>query len=666
MNSSPATSPDKAPQQTRRVALIMLLAGALLLIGWIGVKAWRIARLAQSLQSYQAEAEALGEGGLMSVEPERAEALVMELRRDIVQLDQELRPFVPIAARLGWLPRVGPLLAHSEALLDMADAGTEAAAYAVRGLKPALHLLQEDTQAEGSIVARILPIVQEGEGDLLAASSALDRAIVARASIDTLEDFPWRVRSILEMIDAKLYLADELRLLTVFPEIMGADGRKTYLILAQNEDELRPTGGFLTGAGLLTVENGEIVDLDFEDGNTVDDWQNKPYDFPPLPLYELMGLELFLFRDANFWADFPTSAEQAMALYRYGSDNAPELDGAIAIDQQFVAMLVAVTGPVDVPQLETTVTRGNVIPTLREAWGAGEDEEHRDWLRERKDFLGPLAQALRTRLLDDFSSLDPLYLAETMHHAAQQKHLQIYARDPEVAAVLEQIGWDGRQEIPASGDYLMIVDTNVGYNKVNPLVQSSIAYDVELFEDGTGVARVSVTYQHMGEQDGASCDQVIPYSEGITYDDLMNQCFWNYLRLYIPEGATALEMDNHPIARQMTPVTAYWGQQPGARMIAEPHAANVIANAFVLPRGETLTTQYAYQLPVVVQEDGDAVYRLQLHKQAGAPPQPLTIRITIPPNTSVVETTPAASVADRQVTFETELSANTTFEVAFR
>src|SRR5713226_6254718 len=38
-------------------------------------------------------------------------------------------------------------------------------------------------------------------------------------------------------------------LLQLAPEVLGLNGPKTYLILVQNEDELRPTGGYITAAG---------------------------------------------------------------------------------------------------------------------------------------------------------------------------------------------------------------------------------------------------------------------------------------------------------------------------------------------------------------------------------------------------------------------------------
>ncbi len=649
-----------------RFAKFLLVAGVLLLLAWLGLKGWRLARLAISLQSYQAQAEALTEHGLIQVDPQQTEALVMKLRRDVVALDGELRPFVPLATRLRFLPRIGPLLGDSEALLDMAVDGSEAAAYAVRALKPALTLLQNNSDRSESLLAQLLPVLEAGQADILAASAALDRTVEARQRIESFEDYPWRVRSILERVDGKLYLADQFKLLSVLPALMAIDGSKNYLLLAQNEDEARATGGFLTGAGLIAVEGGDITNLTFQDANVIDDWRNKPYDFPPEPLYELMGLELFLFRDANFWPDFPTSAENAIRLYEYGQDGAPQIDGVIAIDQKFVAMLLAVTGPVHVKELETSLSSSNALATFRDSWGPGEDQAIADWIPERKEFLGPLAQALHAKLLGDFASLDPLFLAETMHLAAQQKRLQIYARDPAVARVLQQIGWDGRQEIPASGDYFMFVDTNVGYNKVNALVATAYRYDVELTDDGTAVAQLTVSYSHNGTPELAPCDQVFPYSEGITYNSLMDLCFWNYLRLYVPDGTILLESSRHTLRSGSAPVTPIWFEASDAQLTRDERGATMITNRFVLPPGEQLVSQYRYQLPAVVQGDDPAVYRLTVQRQASVDDLALNVQITLPPGAVVESTSPGADISGRHVTFEQNLVADTVFQVTFR
>lgn len=663
---SPADNQQQVETQWQsRLPIILLLAGALLLLGWAGLKAWRLAQIARSFQQYQVQAEELTENGLLNVDPDRAARLVLNMRRDVRVLVRETRPFVPVAQRLGWIPRIGPLLENSEAFLEMADAGSEAAAYAMRGLKPALVQLHADGAGGPDLMSQILPVIDAAQADLYAASESLDRFKEARADIDDLDAFPWRIRTLMEQIDGKLYLADEMKLLAVFPAIMGADGPRTYLIMAQNEDEIRATGGFLTGAGRLTVDDGQIVELSFQDANTIDNWREKPYDLPPKPLYELMALELFLFRDANYWPDFPTSAEKAMELFRYGQNQAAQFDGVIAIDQQFVALLLAVTGPLRVRDLQTTVSSSNLIANLREAWGAGDDETHANWLRERKDFLGPLAQAIQAQLLDNFEALDPLYLAETIHRAAREKHLQIYVRDPRTAAILNEIDWDGRMEWRNDADRLMIVETNVGYNKVNPLVNRAVQYDVDLADDGTATANLAITYQHTGQNNVAPCEQIIPYAQGITYETLIDQCYWNFVRIYVPEDVDPLELAQHSLPLDTMPVGSGWRNR-GPTIAGEGNGSSVITSQFVLPRGQTLTSSYVYRLPhIVVGGDADRRYRLDLRKPPGLDPYPFSIRVTLPGGTSVRQTSPAAVINGQQVTFELELRSDLDIEIVY-
>lgn len=666
MSASQLADQDSATVRLARLPVALFVAGAIILIAWFGLKTWRLARVAQSMLAYESRARALLDEGLLSADPERAEALVMDLRRDVVILNREIKPFLPLLTRMGFVPRVGPLLAQSADYLEMADAGSEAAAYAVRGLKPALYVLQDEQATGSDLLSGVLPIIEDARPDLFAASAALERFIAARSRIDVGDSFPARLRGLLSQVDGKLYLADQLKLLTAFPQIMGHGGGRTYMLLVQNEDELRPTGGFLSGVGFLTVADGKIISLSFDDANLVDDWQNKPYDMPPDPFYDLMGSELFLFRDVNFWPDFPTSAEKAIELYAYGQDSAPQLDGVIAFDKEFVAMLVGVTGPIEVPELETTLRRDNVVDRLREAWTTGSDEQPLgEWFRQRKEFLEPVARALRTALFNNMHQLDPLYLSETLHQAVQQKHLQVYLRDPQSALILDQIDWDGRLELPSSQDYVFVVDTNVGFNKVNPLIERTIDYDVQLLEDGTARATLTLRYAHQGHSTAAPCTHYQNYEQGITYDELINRCYWNYLRIYLPPGLDPLQLPRHDLPAGAEPAGQHWPAQT-AQLRQDADGTTYVENAFVLVQGKTLTSTYVYDIPLLVGDTSQRRYRLKILKQAGTDPAPVSVHITVPEGYVVHETSPAASINGREVVLQTDLLTDLDLEVSYR
>ncbi|MCH2189289.1 DUF4012 domain-containing protein, partial [Candidatus Gracilibacteria bacterium] len=50
-----------------------------------------------------------------------------------------------------------------------------------------------------------------------------------------------------------------------FLDIIGASGPRKYLIVFQNADEIRPTGGFMGSMGIVTIENGQLIDFDKRD-----------------------------------------------------------------------------------------------------------------------------------------------------------------------------------------------------------------------------------------------------------------------------------------------------------------------------------------------------------------------------------------------------------------
>ncbi|MCP4429155.1 MAG: DUF4012 domain-containing protein, partial [Chloroflexi bacterium] len=515
--------------------------------------------------------------------------------------------------------------------------------YALDGFKPALEEISANNKSGADLIPALMPIIADARPELAAMRLSLDRIAAARSQINNLEEQPYRLRTLIELMDNWLPLAQSgLKLAPHAPQILGADNPRYYLIIAQNEDELRSTGGFISGAGLVIVENGRIADLSFLDANLVDNWLEKPYDIPPQPLYEYMRLDMFLFRDANFWPDFPTSAEKAMELYRYGQDT-PPLDGVIAVDQRFLQLLVEAVEPVSIPDSELTITSDNVIENLQAAWSIQEDQATRDWILGRKAFIGDFAAAIQTKLESDPSGIDPVLLAENMLQAIETKHLQIYLRDPALAAILSELGWDGRLPNAPQRDFLMIVDSNMGYNKTNIYINREIAYQVHVQEDGSAQANVTVNYQHSGEDTGEPCTQGSVYTAETTssYQNLVNRCYWNYLRIYAPPGSQLLESSQHTIPAHNLISEQTWDSP--AKTVDDLAGLTTFANFMLVPRGQPLSSHFAYQLParVIQSANGQNQYRLAIFKQAGTRSQPVKIAITLPEQAILDEAFPA-------------------------
>ncbi len=653
--------------KSRRPARLLALGAVLLLLLWLGLKGWRIAQAAQSLLARQAEAETLLAGGLTTLDPDAAEELVLSLRRDTMTLKTETAVFMPIAPYLGWLPQVGPMAVNAPHYMEMADSGTATAVYALRGFKPALELLGNN-EITADLIPALTPIIADARPELAAMSRELDKLAAARGQIENLEDQPAQLQTLIQQMDDWLPLAQTgLKLAPYAPQMLGSDGPRRYLIIAQNEDELRATGGFISGAGLVTVENGRIANLDFQDANQIDNWLEKPYDFPPQPLYDHMGLELFLFRDANFWPDFPTSAEKAMELYQYGQDS-PPLDGVIAVDQRFLQLLVEAVGPINISDADLVINSDNVIESLQAAWGIQDGEEVRDWLFDRKAFIGLFAAAIQTQIEANAGQIDPVLLIENMLQAIEAKHLQIYMRDPALAMVLAELGWDGRLPHAPQHDFLMVVESNMGYNKANLITKQEIAYQVQMQADGTAVASLNVNYQHPGQANGEPCAQGATYNieTAVSYQNLVNKCYWNYLRVYAPPNSQLINSSRHIIPGE----TLYSGQDwdSPAQTVNDLAGLTTFANFMMVPPGERLNANYVYQLPasVIQSANGNNQYQLTLFKQAGTRPSPVSIAVILPEQAILDGATPPPTrIESNTLYFQFSLESNSVIMVDY-
>jgi len=638
---------------------VLALLGAVLLAVW-GV---RLARTGLSLRAHLAQAQALADAP-ETVDPTTACSLMQEMRDDVVALRRQAGFLARWAPALGgWLPKVGGDLRAAPHLLTLADGLTEAGALACETLEPILVAFGgTNSVSDGLSLERAARLLVEAQPTLEQALAAVKQAQQAWAQIDVESLSAWTTKKT-ALLERGLPLVQAgLEIAAVAPDLLGMDEPRTYLILAQNEDELRPTGGFISGAGRLTLDSGQITELSFLDAYSVDDYTHKPYPEPPKPLLDYMGSELWMFRDANWSPDFPTSARQAAYLYEYGQD--VPVDGVIALDQRAVELLMAGFGEVYMPGGIEPVTADNVHQFMRAAWNPGEAGVTAEWVFSRKEFMGQLATTLRDRIENDPASVDWVQVALALYRALTGRHLLIFVDDAEVAGALARGGWDGALR-ESAGDYLMIVDANLGFNKVNPLISENVDYRVVLHTDGTAAAELTLTYAHQGQEQGVRCQHQPPYIGDLDYEAIMQRCYYDYLRVYVPAGSVLRAALPHP-----TPGEYLLRGEPDdgqAATLSDEANKTVFAQFFVVEYGQTLTARFEYDLPRVSRlDEGRWHYTLWIQKQPGTGSTPLSLTIALPPGSQLLTAVPLPrAIGEETLTFNLSLDADVAMEVAY-
>ncbi len=635
----------------RRVWQVLVVA-LLLASGW---KALRLAYLGQTVRQDVAVLRTLA----ADPTPETiasAGPTIAAARRDLVALRREAGPFLWLTPLFGWMPTYGADLAAARPLLDLAGNLLIAADEANAGLTPLM-------QAALGVTAHpkpgeIVGFLAAARPHLLTAKQAADEAAAARSQI-SLEQLSPKTRNLVEKVDALLpLLRGGLAMAIAAPELLGADSPKTYLILLQNEDELRATGGFISAVGRLTVEHGEIVSMQIEDSFAVDD-PALIYPPAPEPLRRYMGLPLWYLRDVNWSPDFPFTAAVAEALYTAARPQAT-IDGVIAVDQSAVRLVLGATGPLTVAGAPEPISADNVSDYLRAAWqpepGQGLTVE---WWTHRKDFMANLAAAL----LDKALWTSWIDLGRAALQALNERQALVWLKDPAAAEALAEQGWDGAIR-PGDGDYLMVVESNIGFNKVNAILQTQLHYSVDLSHPATPLAALTVV-DFNPAVGRLPCRHEPSYGSG-QYADLIARCYWNYLRVYTRAGTTLLDATPHAVPgdwmRLGAPVPAE------VSLVDYRNGAQAFGTLLVVPFGERLATDFRLSLaPGVLASAADTFsYNLHIQKQPGTQAVPLFLRVQLPKDASLIGAIPAGVLDGNTWSLDLLLTTDTDVGLRFR
>ncbi len=247
-------------------------------------------------------------------------------------------------------------------------------------------------------------------------------------------------------------------------EILGGKQKKTYLVLFENNMELRPTGGFVGAIALVSFSGGKLNDFSVMDTYSVDG-QLKGFVQAPKPLEKYMDQPAWFIRDANWNSDFPSSAVKI----EWFLDKAigKEVDGVIAVDLEFVKNILEELGPIYLEDFDKEINHENIYEIAQFEIGNSTVKES----RQEALFLAAIAR----ELLEEVTSSNKdqfLGIAREILESLEEKHALIFLHNTSVQKSISELGWDGSvYQTSCSGncyaDWVGLVDANIGANKAN-------------------------------------------------------------------------------------------------------------------------------------------------------------------------------------------------------
>lgn len=421
-------------------------------------------------------------------------------------------------------------------------------------------------------------------------------------------------------------------------DLLGDNGERRYLVLFQNNRELRPTGGFIGSYSLIDVKKGGITNIETPKGGPYDITPNfTEFIKPPMPVQFINPR--WEFHDANWFPDFPTSAEKIQWFYE--KSGGPTVDGIIAITPNVLTRLLKITGPLEITEYATTVNESNVIEILEK-----QTEDSQDKL---DNIPKKIIAVMFPKLLEKILSVDLKKGSEilgALNDSLAQKDILLYSNNQSLQTAFEDLDWSGIIKSTDS-DYLMVVGANLGGGKTDQVVDELLDLRTKIKEDGTIVNYLTITRKHNGN----------PNEE---FESMANQ---EFIRAYVPEGSIlisasgfkgptpdkmfqseiALSEDEDLVNIEGSPVI---DERSGTRTTQE-FGKTVFGNWLIVAPGEFAQATFEYELPFKLQKPAKSIlekifdqsadifsYSLTIQKQPGKINR-LTSSLELPANMSV-------------------------------
>lgn len=478
------------------------------------------------------------------------------------------------------------------------------------------------------------------------------------------EDFPEEIRPQVEKIKYSLPKLEEglnyfVSNLDVLLEILGHKQPKKYLLIFQNNRELRPTGGFIGTYGLFDMKEGKMENLKVEGPYNVDGQMIEKIVAP-----EALRLiqPRFYMRDANWFLDFPTSAKKMILLHE--KTGGPTVDGVFSFNASVFEDLLKITGPVEMPEYNLTINDSNFFEKAQEEVEINYDRQ----LNEPKKFIADLLP----KMFEKVSSLEKDKAGQLLGaflNNFYKKDILVYFTNENIENISRDFGFTGEVR-DTDYDYLSVVSTNIGGGKTDQVIKQNVDYYSEIQLDGSIVNTVKIRRKHNGDKNNF-------------WTSIKNMTF---LRVYVPSGSTLIEARGFDkqfydvllpkdVDAKEDPLISSIEQgtiisRPSMTRISEESGKTVFGNFIGLEVGQEKEITLKYQLPFKVSLENNELikkYSLFIQKQPGASKETNFVgKINYPSDLNIVWQHPDQIFIDQnQINFETKLDTDKAYAVMF-
>lgn len=393
-------------------------------------------------------------------------------------------------------------------------------------------------------MGKITPSIDEISKSLILARGEIDKVDADHyPSLFGLDKLKNELIKVQKLADEGVVFVEQARpFIKTLPSLLGDPKEKKYLVLFQNDNELRPTGGFITAYAVFRIDKG-IVHVDRSDDIYVLDNAISQKPKAPAPIVKYLPLVPVLhLRDTNLSPDFIESMKTFNTLYNKAPGSI-DVDGIIAIDTHMLVSTIKILDDEVVAGGIKFTTKNDprcdcpqVIYRLEELVSTPKSLDLRVTSlaavqAQRKDILGALLYAIMEKALKSSPKLYWGPLFQDLFTKVSEKHVLAYLYNKDAQDGIEALNAAGRIK-SYEGDYLHINEANFGGAKSNLFVKESVLVDFEVANDGSITKKVTINYNNPHAPSDCNLERG---------NLCINAILRNWIRIYVPMGSKLID-----------------------------------------------------------------------------------------------------------------------------
>jgi len=407
-----------------------------------------------------------------------------------------------------------------------------------------------------------------------------------------------------------------LDFLEQMPELIGSSKKTSYLVILQNETEMRASGGLLTAFGTMVLENGEFNG----DIALSDMWNLEIYVSYTLGIdvgYRNIYGQNYLMntgcgstylraQDAGIYPDLNWTMDTFTDYYdianEYNPIEYPPYDHVLILDNNFAESILSLIQPLEVEGYGE-VSAENLFDFIKQET----DKPELSYSPERKAIIKEIANTAKEKFID-LELAEVPNIVRVMVDSFNAKDIALYSKQNELQEYFDKYGMSGRTENEFDGDYFHLNEAQNCSLKLNKFVRDTVTQSINIDESGEITKDVNVKWEQ---------PQIYNEALKLQYSPTDAFSYRAWIRIFAPPETVEFDSDGY----QKSGYLGYYPQEYLDEVENKAVSDNIIQfDHRRFSEDESIPSKelnVSYKLPEDLNFNDKKVYKLLIQKHPG-------------------------------------------------